>query len=219
MLIIGIAMVLQSSNMLDFIGAFLIVTALQIASWALDQVSTPNAPSNKFDSINGLHPDRKQSMGYSANEFNWSTKSEEFANLVEMAVGNRPPEYSHLELRYLSLEVGSSVFQEKGFNPEGALIRAFAMLEDAIAESLSDETSTRSKHSSNLRISRHKILSELKNRGKDIPPEAVEAFELLWEMRNRAAHKDDGTSPSRKTVMKILDATLELEGLLAGRPA
>jgi hypothetical protein len=36
-------------------------------------------------------------------------------------------------------------------------------------------------------------------------------------MRNRVAH-ENGHPPSRKTVMKILDYAMELEGLLAGRP-
>ena len=226
MLGLGIVMVLQPSGVLNVAGGFLIVLSLQTVSYAVDSKDRPTRASFRYDdSSSSVNESRSK---YYSSEYRWRDKAERFAQLVDEARGDQPPHYFHAELKRLAGEVESSFVYNEKMSPDGVLVRAFSIFEDAVAERLYAEagndldyvpSSRLSERLYNRRISRHKILSELKNRGEDIPPEAVEAFELLWEMRNRAAHKDDGMSPSRKTVMKILDATLELEGLLAGRPA
>ncbi len=232
MLGLGMVMVLQPSGVLNVAGGFLIVLSLQTVSYAVDSKDRPTRASFRYDdSSSSVNESRSK---YYSSEYRWRDKAERFAQLVDEARGDQPPHYFHAELKRLAGEVESSFVYNEKMSPDGVLVRAFSILEDAVAERLYAEagnvldyvpSSRLPERLPNRRISRHKILSELKNRGEDInrgeniPLEAVEAFELLWEMRNRAAHEDDGTSPSRKTVMKILDATLELEGLLASRPA
>lgn len=223
LLVAGVQLIGHDSSILRVAGAFSLTIFAQLVLWLIGirshllGTSVTEYEDNKY--TNGDLSARKKTPKPSiySDEYPWEDGAELFARLVKAASGNHSPQYVHSELTSLCKEVQPSTTETINVDLEVVIIRVFAIVEETVQSSLANRDTQISHTATHRNKSPRGIIAELKNQGERIPVEAIEAFELLWEMRNRAAH-ENGNPPSRKTVMKILDYAMELEGLLAGRP-